>query len=159
MGVKILMVCLGNICRSPVAEGILRKMATEKNLAIEVDSAGTSGFHKGEAPDQRTQKNALKNKVDLSSLRSRQFQPEDFKLFDTIYVMDQSNLREVIKLAGSDDEKLKVKLLLNEIYPEKNLNVPDPYYGGEQGFEEVFQLIKKACEKIIYDVENQTSSK
>ena len=103
---KILMVCLGNICRSPVAEGILRHLATEKELEIEVDSAGTSGYHRGEAPDIRTQKNAKKNGVDLSMLRSRQFTPEDFDNFNCIYVMDQFNYRDVVLLAKNDEQKI-----------------------------------------------------
>lgn len=146
---KILMVCLGNICRSPVAEGILRHLATEKELEIEVDSAGTSGYHKGEAPDSRTQKNASKNGVDLSMLRSRQFTPADFENFHCIYVMDQSNYGDVLQLAKNDGQKNKVKLLLNEVFPNENKSVPDPYYGGEKEFEEVFQMIKSACIKIV----------
>ena len=148
MKTKILMVCLGNICRSPVAEGVLRDMATKSQLNIEVDSAGTSGFHNGEPPDRRTTENAMKNGIDLRSLRSRKFTKSDFDRFDFIYVMDSSNFRDVLLLSDEKKHHEKVDFLLNATYPGTNKNVPDPYYGGEKSFEEVFQLIKSACEKI-----------
>jgi protein-tyrosine phosphatase len=146
---KILVVCLGNICRSPLAEGILLHMVKEKNLSITIDSAGTSDYHIDEAPDARTVANAKKNNIDLSSLRARQFTVEDFDAFDKIYVMDKSNLQNVLKLARHENDKQKVDLFLNISHPNQNMEVPDPYFGGEAGFENVFQLVWKASEKLI----------
>lgn len=146
---KILVVCLGNICRSPLAEGILLHLVKEKNLAITIDSAGTSDYHIGEAPDARTVANAKKHNIDLSPLRARQFVVEDFDVFDKIYVMDKSNLQNVLKLARNENDKQKVDLFLNISHPNGNMEVPDPYFGGEAGFENVFQLVWKASEKLI----------
>jgi protein-tyrosine phosphatase len=146
---KILVVCLGNICRSPLAEGILLHLVNEKNLLLTIDSAGTSDYHIGEAPDARTTSNAKKHNIDLSPLRARQFIVEDFDLFDKIYVMDKSNLQNVLKLARHDEDKQKVDLFLNISHPNGNMEVPDPYFGGEAGFENVFQLVWNASEKLI----------
>jgi len=146
---KILVVCLGNICRSPLAEGILLHLVNEKKLPLTIDSAGTSNYHIGEAPDARTTANAKKHKIDLSPLRARQFVVEDFDLFDKIYVMDKSNLQNVLKLARHDEDKQKVDLFLNISHPNENMEVPDPYFGGEAGFENVFQLVWNASEKLI----------
>ncbi|MFN7014586.1 MAG: low molecular weight protein-tyrosine-phosphatase, partial [Bacteroidia bacterium] len=146
---RILMVCLGNICRSPLAEGILRKKAKEHFLELFIDSAGTSNFHIGENPDKRTIKNALKNGVDVSMLVARQFSRKDFDEFDIIYTMDNSNYSNVIALAKHEAHIKKVRLILNELYPNKNLSVPDPYFGGEEGFQHVFELLDEACEAII----------
>jgi protein-tyrosine phosphatase len=145
---KILMVCLGNICRSPLAEGIMLKLIDEHNLNIVVDSAGTSNYHIGEAPDKRTIQNAATHGVDLKPLRARQFKASDFDEFDRIFVMDKSNLANVLALASHELQKQKVHLLLNSLYPGKDLEVPDPYFGGEQGFEDVFVMVEKACRKI-----------
>lgn len=146
---KILVVCLGNICRSPLAEGILLHMAKEKKLSITIDSAGTSNYHIDEAPDARTIANAKKHKIDLSPLRARQFVVEDFDVFDKIYVMDKSNLQNVLKLARNEKDKQKVDLFLNISHPNQNMEVPDPYFGGEAGFEKVFQMVWKASETLI----------
>jgi protein-tyrosine phosphatase len=148
---KILVVCLGNICRSPLAEGILLHMVAEKKLDLVIDSAGTSDYHIDEAPDARTIANAKKHNIDLSPLRARQFTVKDFDAFDKIYVMDKSNLQNVLKLARNESDKQKVELFLNISHPNGNIEVPDPYFGGEQGFENVFQLIWKASEKLIAD--------
>jgi protein-tyrosine phosphatase len=145
---KILMVCLGNICRSPVAEGIMRKKITEKNIDATVDSAGTANFHVGEAPDTRSQKNALKNGVDISMLSARQFSEKDFSEFDMILTMDESNYNNVIALAKSDADKNKVSLILSHIETIKDIEVPDPYFGGEAGFQQVFDMLDEACEVI-----------
>ena len=145
---KILMVCLGNICRSPLAEGIMLHLIEEKKLNIHVDSAGTSNYHIGENPDRRTISNARKHGVDLSKLVARQFKVSDFDEFDKIYVMDKSNLSNVLSLAKTKEHESKVDLLLNVSHPEKHLEVPDPYFGGEQGFEDVFQLVYNACTVI-----------
>jgi protein-tyrosine phosphatase len=146
---KILVVCLGNICRSPLAEGILLHLVNEKKLPLTIDSAGTSDYHIGEAPDARTTSNAKKHKIDLSPLRARQFVVEDFDLFDKIYVMDKSNLQNVLKLARHDEDKQKVDLFLNISHPNGNTEVPNPYFGGEAGFENVFQLVWNASETLI----------
>lgn len=150
------MVCLGNICRSPLAEGIMLKLIEEQSLSLEVDSAGTSNYHIGEHPDHRTIANAKKNGLDISKLVARQFKTEDFDLFDKIYVMDHSNKRNVLALAKNNEHKNKVELLLNELYPGKDMEVPDPYFGGEQGFEDVFQMVYKACEKISEKIRQET---
>lgn len=146
---KILMVCLGNICRSPLAEGILRHKAQKDNLSLTIDSAGTSNYHIGEHPDARTIKNAQKHEIDVSQLKARQFTVTDFDAFDLIYAMDSSNYQNIIALARNKNDTKKVKLILNELYPDQNKSVPDPYFGGEEGFEEVFQLLNKACDSII----------
>lgn len=146
---KILMVCLGNICRSPIADGILRKKVLELGLPVEVDSAGTSGFHTGEQPDERMRKTAKSFGVNIDDLRARQFTVEDFDTFDLIYAMDSSNYNNILSLARSTEDRSKVRLILNELEPGKNLQVPDPYYGGEQGFIDVFNLLDAATDRII----------
>ncbi|MFD2890911.1 low molecular weight protein-tyrosine-phosphatase [Flavobacterium chuncheonense] len=143
---KILMVCLGNICRSPLAEGILKsKLPKTKFL---VDSAGTGGWHAGELPDKRSIAIAKKYSIDLTDQRARQFKKSDFETFDYIYVMDASNYSNVINLASNEAQKSKVKLILNEVFPNKNIEVPDPYYGGDSSFENVFQMLDQACNEI-----------
>lgn len=142
------MVCLGNICRSPLAEGILQHKINNLSLGWEVDSAGTSSFHAGEKPDIRSIQVAIKNGIDISNQRSRPFRGWDFETFDWIYVMDSSNYRDVIAMAQSEKEKEKVKLIMNELSPGKNIAVPDPYY-GEFGFENVYKMLDQACNKIV----------
>lgn len=145
---RILMVCLGNICRSPVAEGILRHKSENYKLNIQVDSAGTSNYHIGQHPDTRSAGNAAKRGVDISKLKGRQFSVQDFDNFDLIYVMDQSNYRDVLSLARNENDRQKVEMILNVSLPNSNKAVPDPYYGGENGFDLVFNLLDEACEKI-----------
>jgi protein-tyrosine phosphatase len=140
------MVCLGNICRSPLAEGILKSMVNPD--FIYVDSAGTSAFHKGELPDSRSIKIAQEHGIDITNQRSRQFIATDFDIFDIIYVMDQSNKTNVLSLAKNKDDRAKVKLILNEQNTETNINVPDPYYDRNNGFELVYNLLNKACTEI-----------
>ncbi len=142
------MVCLGNICRSPLAEGILRAKTEKLGLNVKIDSAGTSNYHIGEHPDKRTVLNAMNHGIDVSKLKARQFIVDDFDAFDRIFVMDSSNYSDVISLARNNDDKRKVELLLNCVYPMSNMSVPDPYFGGEQGFENVYILLDKACELI-----------
>lgn len=143
---KILFVCLGNICRSPLAEGIMLHLREKHNLDLIIDSAGTSDYHIGEAPDKRTIANAKKNGVDLSFLRARQFTKSDFENFDVILTMDKNNLKNVLSLAETKDHTQKVVLFLQSVYPALDHEVPDPYYGSEQDFEAVFQLVYRACE-------------
>lgn len=148
------MVCLGNICRSPMAEGILRKKSVENNLSIEVDSAGTADYHVGEAPDPRAIETARKNGVDISGLRGRQFTRKDFSAFDHIYVMDRSNLRNVLLLAKANEEESKVSLILDSL-GTSGMEVPDPWYGGMKDFDETFRLLNEACDKIIAEISNE----
>lgn len=144
------MVCLGNICRSPIAEGILRhKLQQMKIDHVKTDSAGTSNFHIGEAPDARMRKTAVKNGVDISDLKARQFVQKDFDEFDLIYAMDQSNYQNIVSLARNEDDVSKVKLILDEIFPGEKREVPDPYYGGEEGFQHVFDLLDDVTNQII----------
>lgn len=143
------MVCLGNICRSPMADGLLRKKVKEHNLPVEVDSAGTSGFHAGEQADERMRITAKKFGVNIDDLRARQFTKKDFQEFDQIFVMDSSNYNNVLSLAETEEDRSKVHLILNELHPGKNLQVPDPYYGGTNGFIEVFNLLDAATDNII----------
>lgn len=143
---KILMVCLGNICRSPLAEGILQSKV-DNNLFV-VDSAGTSSYHIGNKPDPRSIAIAKKKGIDITNQQARQFVKQDFSDFDIIYAMDNSNYNNIIALAENDKQKSKVNLILNESYPEQNLDVPDPYYGGDKGFENVFNMLDDACNKI-----------
>ena len=156
---KILMVCLGNICRSPLAEGILRAKIEKRKLNVIVDSAGTANYHVGEHPDARSIANAKKHGIDISKLRGRQFSKSDFTAFDKIYVMDQSNYKDVISLAGTDTQKRKVDMILNSTFPGLDMPVPDPYYGGENGFENVFQLLDKACEVIVDAIKQEQLQK
>lgn len=146
---NILMVCLGNICRSSLAEGILRSKVEKMNLNVAIDSAGTAGYHVGEKPDPRMRSTALSFGVSLENLRARQFVVADFDQFDIIYAMDSSNYNNICSLARNESDKQKVKLILNELEPGKNLAVPDPYYGGQQGFVDVYNLLDKATDKII----------
>ncbi|WP_338378381.1 low molecular weight protein-tyrosine-phosphatase [uncultured Flavobacterium sp.] len=143
--VKVVMVCLGNICRSPLAEGILQSKVSEH---IFVDSAGTANYHVGELPDKRSIAVAKKHGIDISKQRCNHFSVKHFEEFDHIYVMDKSNYENVIQLAPSEKAKQKVKLILNESHPNQNLEVPDPYYGGDEGFENVFQMLNEACNVI-----------
>lgn len=140
------MICLGNICRSPLAEGIL-KSKVDPNKVI-VDSAGTGHWHVGNPPDPRSIEIARKNNIDISNQVCRQFTIEDFEQYDLIYVMDNSNKEDILAMTENPEHQKKVKLLLNEIFPGENVDVPDPYYGGPIGFQNVFKMINEACEKI-----------
>lgn len=142
---KILMVCLGNICRSPLAEGILKSKLSNDFI---VDSAGTANYHVGSSPDKRSIAVARKHGFDISNLSGRQFDISDFDIFDIIYVMDESNFQNVVNLARNDEDIAKVKFILNEVHPNKNYEVPDPYYGGDNGFENVYQMLDEACDNI-----------
>lgn len=146
---KILMVCMGNICRSPMAEGIMKNISAKNGKEVYVDSAGTLDYHEGEAPDPRAVKKAKDHGIDISNQRARPFVTEDFSRFDTIFVMDDNNYKEIMMRARDEGDKAKVKMIMNEAYPNENIEVPDPYYGGEQGFENVFRMLTAACEAVV----------
>ncbi len=143
---RILMVCLGNICRSPLAEGILQSKLHYKEFFV--DSAGTAAYHVGEAPDPRSIDVAKKYGIDIQNQKARKFTRKDFNTFDYIYAMDKENYLHIISLATKDSEIDKVQMILNEISSDNHESVPDPYYGGSDGFEKVFHLLNDACEKI-----------
>ncbi|CAA9200667.1 Putative low molecular weight protein-tyrosine-phosphatase [Flavobacterium bizetiae] len=145
MPVKILMVCLGNICRSPLAEGILASKLPKNFI---VDSAGTGSWHVGHSPDKRSIAVAKKNGLCIDQQKGRQFKTADFDEFDYIYVMDSSNYRDVIQLAKTPEHKNKVHLILNELFPDENVDVPDPYYGAVNGFDNVYQMLDEVAEII-----------
>ncbi|AUS03966.1 protein-tyrosine-phosphatase [Tamlana carrageenivorans] len=144
------MVCLGNICRSPLAEGILKSKLPSGGF--HVDSAGTASYHIGASPDRRSIEVAKKHGLDISKLRGRQLVVSDFDKFDYIYVMDASNYQNALKLARNEDDRKKAKYILNEVYPNQNFDVPDPYYGGDEGFQNVYNMLEEACEKIANDL-------
>lgn len=147
------MVCLGNICRSPLAEGILKsKLNTD---SVQVDSAGTGDYHIGDPPDPRSIAVGKKYGLDITNQLGRQFEPSDFEHFDHIYVMDNFNFSDVISLAKDEDQKKKVKLILNEIFPGENVDVPDPYQGGPEGFENVYKMLDEACAIIAKKLEEK----
>jgi protein-tyrosine phosphatase len=147
---RILMVCLGNICRSPMAKALLIKKLEEKNITwVEVDSAGTSDYHIGGRADYRTMVSGKKHGIDLTTHKGRQFTRHDFDAFDLIYAMDTENYSDIVLMASNEEETQKVKLILDETHPKANLSVPDPWFGGESDFEKVFQLLDKACDVII----------
>lgn len=140
------MVCLGNICRSPLAEGILKSKLIRSKIFI--DSAGTGAYHVGEKPDKRSIAIAQEFGIDITTQQARKFVVEDFERFDLIYVMDNSNYTNVIGLARNEEDKNKVKFILNEVFPGENLDVPDPYYGGDYGFKNVYKMLDEACDII-----------
>lgn len=146
---KILMVCLGNICRSPLAEGILQDKAVKAGLRWSIESAGTNGFHIGEAPHRLSQKVALQHGIDISRQRARLFVTADFDNYDKIYAMAEEVLDEMKWIAKNRYNPGKVDLLMNELYPGKNKDVPDPWYGPEPGYHEVYDMIDAACDRII----------
>jgi protein-tyrosine phosphatase len=146
---KILMVCLGNICRSPLAEGILEHKARAAGLDWTIESAGTNGYHTGEAPHHLSQKVALLNGIDICHQRSRKFVKEDMDRYDKIYAMANDVVDDIRRIAGNRYDAGKVELFLNELRPGKNHSVPDPWYGPEPGYHEVFALINETCDKII----------
>lgn len=146
MPVKILMVCLGNICRSPLAEGILASKLPKENFVV--DSAGTGSWHVGHSPDKRSIAVAQKNGLCIDQQKGRQFKTSDFDEFDYIYVMDNSNYRDIMHLAKTPEHKSKVNLILNELFPDENVDVPDPYYGAVNGFDNVYQMLDEATEII-----------
>lgn len=154
---KILMVCLGNICRSPLAEGILQDKAFKAGLSWSVESAGTNSYHTGEPPHPLSQKVAKLNGIDISQQRARRFKAEDFEIYDKIYALADDVMDEMKRIARNKFDTAKTDLLMNELHPGKNMDVPDPWYGPEPGYHEVYKMIDQVCEKIIekYTVSNQ----
>lgn len=146
------MVCLGNICRSPLAEGILKsKVDSDK---VTVDSAGTANYHIGKGPDKRSIATAARYKIDITDQRARQFTEEDFDKFDYIFAMDRSNYNDIISLAKNTSDKAKVTLMLEVLNNPQAIEVPDPYYGGDSGFEHVFQLLDQATDLVVKKIES-----
>lgn len=143
---NVLMVCLGNICRSPLAHGILESKAPEDWY---VDSAGTSGWHDGERPDTRSIMTAKGRGLNIDQQRSRPFLAEDFERFDVIFAMDSSNYTNITRLAPDEASRAKVRLIMNEAYPGENRQVPDPYTGGQRGFEDVYDMLELAIDKFL----------
>lgn len=146
---KILMVCLGNICRSPLAEGILQDKAFKAGLTWSVESAGTNNYHTGEPPHHLSQKVARINGIDISHHRARRFSADDFATYDKIYALAGDVLEEIKRIAKDKFDPSKVDLLMNEMHPGKNIDVPDPWYGPEQGYHEVYNMIDRVCNTII----------
>ena len=146
MSIKILMVCLGNICRSPLAEGILASKLPKNKF--KVDSAGTGSWHIGNPPDERSIITAKKNGILISNQKCRQITTNDFDFFDYIYVMDNNNYNDVLELSKNQEHRKKVQLILNELFPNENVDVPDPYYGLQNGFDSVYQMLNEACDLI-----------
>jgi len=149
---KIIFVCLGNICRSPVAEGIMLHLKEKYQLDVEIDSAGTASYHIGEAPDRRTIANAAKHGIDLTNLRARQFEVKDFDKFDWILAMDINNMNTLKRMTVEQKHLQKIKLMLDFAHSFSNAEVPDPYYGTEKDFELVFNLVDKACRSIVNQI-------
>ncbi|MEO6612441.1 MAG: low molecular weight protein-tyrosine-phosphatase [Chitinophagaceae bacterium] len=146
---KILMVCLGNICRSPLAEGILQDKAFNAGLTWSVESAGTNSYHLGEPPHPLSQKVARQHGIDISRQRARRFTAEDFAIYDKIYALAADVIEEIKRIAKNKFDASKAELLMNELYPGKDMDVPDPWYGPEPGYHEVYALLDKVCDRII----------
>ena len=150
------MVCLGNICRSPLAEGILKHKVKEAGLNWEIRSAGTNGYHVGEAPHRFSQTVASYNGIDICDQRARRFSREDFSYYDKIYAMAADVVDEMKYIAGRAFDSSKVDLLMNELYPGKNEDVPDPWYGPEPGYHDVYAMIDEACNAIVEKYKNNS---
>jgi protein-tyrosine phosphatase len=151
---RILFVCLGNVCRSPLAEGILKDKLEKNNISAKVESAGFESYHINEHPDKRAIKVAKKNGIDITDYSCRLFTTEDFDRFDRIYVMEAANFRDVKYFARNDDDLNKVRFLMSVI-SGKNEPIPDPYFGDEEGFDKTFEMLDKACEKIVEKLKNK----
>ncbi len=152
---RVLFVCLGNICRSPMAHGIFRHLAKEKGISIFIDSAGTSGFHEGETPDARAQKTMKEHGISIHDLHSRPFSVKDFDDFDLILVMDDSNYSNVLKLSRNETDKTKVHRMMSILHESKNEDVPDPWFGGQSGFTQVYNMLYKASEAWLDQITKQ----
>jgi len=151
------MVCLGNICRSPLAEGILQDKVFKAGLQWSIESAGTNSYHTGDAPHQLSQKVAKINGIDISQQRARKFSADDFEVYDKIYALAADVIDEMRSLSKNKFDGSKVDLLLNELYPGEDKDVPDPYYGAEPGYHKVYDLIERACDAIIAKYSHATN--
>lgn len=149
---KILFVCLGNICRSPLAEGIMADKARKQHLNVEVDSCGFETFHRGDPADPRSVAVAAAHGIDLSNHVARMFTVRDFDHYDLIYVMDRSNYQDVMGVARDSQDEAKVDYILNLVTPGENRPVPDPWYGRKDGFENVYHLLDEACEILAQQI-------
>lgn len=152
---KILMVCLGNICRSPMAEGILRARAAERGMQLTTDSAGTSDYHVGEAPDLRAQEAMRRRGIDIGDLRGRQFKVSDLERFDHIFAMDRSNLNNILAMASGPDLRAKVRMMMDVLPQAPHAEVPDPYFGGDEGFDAVFDQLDGAINHFLDELEGR----
>jgi protein-tyrosine phosphatase len=155
---KILMVCLGNICRSPLAEGILQQKAAAAGLDWQVDSAGTNGYHVGEAPHPLSEKVARLNGLDISQQRASRFTAADLAKYDKVYALAGDVFDEIRRIGGRGADLSKVSLLMNELHPGQDEDVPDPYYGAEPGYHEVYEMIDEAADAIVEKYATQSLS-
>ena len=154
--IRILFVCTGNICRSPLAEGILREKLRKKNIPAEIDSCGFESFHVGDPPDSRAQSVAMRRGIDISAHRARLFAPRDFERFDYIYAMDSSHFHNLMRLCRNGSDKVKVDYVLNALSPGQNLGVQDPWYHDLAAFEKVFVQLDAACDRIVANLISET---
>ena len=152
---KILMVCLGNICRSPMAEGIVRDQFAKQNIHIQVDSAGIAAYHVGEGADSRAKAELRKHSIDISKERAQKFIPSHFDEYDLIYAMDEQNYRDIISQARNKNDEEKVDMIMNISIPGENISVPDPYYDGDEGFVDVYKMIKSSAEILANKLLNK----
>lgn len=152
---RVLLVCLGNICRSPMAEGLLREMAKQRGLSIQTDSAGTGSAHIGEAPDPRAQAEMRRQGIRIDDLRARQFTPADFEGFDLLLAMDRQNLADMRRLAPTPELAAKARLMLDLAPGPKGREVPDPWFGGSEGFRPVHDMLREAAEALIDELEHE----
>lgn len=146
---RILMVCLGNICRSPIAEGVMRHKVKQHGLDWDVASAGTESYHIGEEPHRFSQKICMAHGIDISMQRAKKFVATDFAEYDKIYAMAGDVYKEIKRIGGPGADMSKVEYFLNELHPDKNGSVPDPYYGDESGYKVVYEMIEKTCTAIV----------
>lgn len=153
---SVLFVCLGNICRSPLAEGVLRQLAADQGIDVVIDSAGTGDWHIGHPPDRRAQAEARRNGLDISGLRARQVTADDFHAFDHIVAMDSQNLRDLIELQPQDARAMLSRLL--DHAEVDAADVPDPYYGGDDGFAETFRLVEAGARGLLAQLANSKRS-
>ncbi len=146
---KVLVVCLGNICRSPLAEGLLKSKVEALGLGWEIDSAGTGGYHEGSQPHEKSIEVAGRNGVDITNQRARKISREDFSKFDLILAMDTANRDDMYEMTSTMEQRNKIRLIMDLVYPNRDVSVPDPYYGGIEGYEKVWEMLDQACDKVI----------